>query len=834
MARLLLLLAVAMLCLPSAAQDKATGEVLDSVSLKPLSNAAVTLLRGGRTVSFTRTDAKGRFSVEAKAGDRLQVTFMGYRKKAVEASLSRPVRVMLAPSAFVLKEVQVKGTPAYGKQDTTVFDLKRFADERDNSLNDVLKKLPGVNVADNGKISFNGKDISRFTVEGLDLTGGRYNKLNETLKAKDVDRAEVVEHDQPIKALQGKVFTDDVAMNITLRPEARDRWALTLRPELVVGFPLGKTRPQGRADALQVGRKLQRMYGAEYDRSGRDLSANDEVLATGGTAAYAMGAAVPGWFAVPDVVSPIDKERVRFNRSQDYMAKQTRKTKGGSEQRLTAGYLHTDENQETGNTSVYWFDGDSPVTTDETDISSIRHDRVYIDFTHNTNTEKSYGNEYFLIEGSMADGLSRFGDSGQDGVAQRVKTRQLRVSNTFTSLFTRDGHSWQVYSNLDFRYAPMEMAVNGSTQELRNTLYHTDNYARLTLERPRLTHRYAFGFGVDHLRVRGGNTLVSVNATPDWQCGRGKVVVRWSVPLKWQLFAERKEHYLDASPSLTATVKSGVRGEWFFRALYNMTTGGWADIAVSDYRSDYRTRVVNSGVMPRQGVFTALATYEYKRPVKGLFASASMVYGYYHGNMMTDMTISDGDYLLSGVAHDWHSQSASANVFLAKGFFSVNLKTGLRLAYTYSDGQQLSAGEVTGYSSHSVSASPEVVFTPKFGKFTYRGTFSLSEVVTDGMGQNALLDWIQRLSYTQTVGHVDISLSAVHYRNELQTAQVVNTLLADASVVWRMKKVRLSAEVRNIFDKRRYTVTDYSGVMSSTNYYVLRPREIVVNAQFSI
>lgn len=211
-----------------------------------------------------------------------------------------------------------------------------------------------------------------------------------------------------------------------------------------------------------------------------------------------------------------------------------------------------------------------------------------------------------------------------------------------------------------------------------------------------------------------------------------------------------------------------------------------------------------------------------------------MVYGYYHGNMMTDMTISDGDYLLSGVAHDWHSQSASANVFLAKGFFSVNLKTGLRLAYTYSDGQQLSAGEVTGYSSHSVSASPEVVFTPKFGKFTYRGTFSLSKVVTDGMGQNALLDWIQRLSYTQTVGHVDISLSAVHYRNELQTAQVVNTLLADASVVWRMKKVRLSAEVRNIFDKRRYTVTDYSGVMSSTNYYVLRPREIVVNAQFSI
>ena len=158
----------------------------------------------------------------------------------------------------------------------------------------------------------------------------------------------------------------------------------------------------------------------------------------------------------------------------------------------------------------------------------------------------------------------------------------------------------------------------------------------------------------------------------------------------------------------------------------------------------------------------------------------------------------------------------------------------MKLAYTYSDGQQLSAGEVTGYSSHSVSASPEVVFTPKFGKFTYRGTFSLSEVVTDGMGQNALLDWIQRLSYTQTVGPVDISLSAVHYRNELQTAQVVNTLLADASVVWRMKKVRLSLELRNIFDKRRYAVTTYSGVVSSTGWYGLRPRETVVGVQVSL
>lgn len=48
------------------------------------------------------------------------------------------------------------------------------------------------------------------------------------------------------------------------------------------------------------------------------------------------------------------------------------------------------------------------------------------------------------------------------------------------------------------------------------------------------------------------------------------------------------------------------------------------------------------------------------------------------------------------------------------------------------------------------------------------------------------------------------------------------------------EKVRLSADVRNLFNKRRYTVTNYSGVMSSTNYYELRPREVILTAQVSI
>ena len=834
MIKLFFIAVILMSALPSQAQTKVTGCVVDSLSRRPLKGAAVTLVRGGRAVSFARTDEKGRFAVAAQTGDSLQVAFLGYARKRVAAVKWANLEVRLAPKAFALKEVRVKGVPVFGRQDTTVFDLKRFASERDNSLKDVLKKLPGVDVDENGKISFNGKDVSRFTVEDLDLSGGRYNQLNELLKAKDVDRAEVIEHDQPVKALQGKVFTDDVAMNIRLRPEARDKWAFTLRPGAVVATPLDGTRPQGGADALQIGKRRQRMYAAMYDRSGRDLTQADALLATGGAAAYGGGVDVPQWFAAPQLAAPIDAERLRFNSSYNFAVKQTRKTKAGSEQRLTAGYLHADETQQTGNTSTYYFDGKDPVTTDETANSTMRRDRIYADFNHNTNTAEAYGNEYFIIEGTLADGSTRIDGGDDGGIRQRVKLPELHAQNTFTRLFSRERHSWQVYSNVDFHYAPHETTVDGLRQKLTNLLYYADHYALLTLNRRFLTHRYTLGFTAEHLNLQGRHTHLSAYATPSWQYRRVGTVVRLAVPVRWEMFTDRGIHHLDASPSLGINVKTGRRGELTASSGYNMTSGGMADYAVASYMRDYRTQVITHGLVPRQGTFYATAGYDYKRPVTEMFMSFSATYNYNHGNVMTDMAITDGQYLLRSVAHHWHGQALQARALVSKGFFAIRLKTKLDLNYTFGTGQQLSGGVVTDYWSHVFSASPELVFTPGFGMFTYRATFSWNKMNTDGMGGNSLLGWIQRLAYTQTIGRVDVTASAVHYRNELQQGTTVNTLLADASVVWRMKKVRLSLELRNIFDKRRYAVTTYSGVVQSTGWYGLRPREAVVGVQVSL
>ena len=212
------------------AQNTITGTVVDSLSGAPLPKATVMLLHGGRTVLFVRANDKGYFSIDAQPhpGDELQATFMGYAKHRQPVGKDNTIR--LAHQAFQLKEVKVQGPPVSMRRDTIVYDLTKFTTDRDNNLKDVLKKLPGVDVEKNGQIKYKGQAIKRFTVEGLDLSKGQYNKLTDNIRAKDVKKAEVVEHDQPVKALRTRVFTDDIGLTIVLKDSARAQSFTTLRP----------------------------------------------------------------------------------------------------------------------------------------------------------------------------------------------------------------------------------------------------------------------------------------------------------------------------------------------------------------------------------------------------------------------------------------------------------------------------------------------------------------------------------------------------------------------------------------------------------------------------
>ena len=85
---------------------------------------------------------------------------MGYRKKAIPVLIRRPLTIELEQETVLLKEVQIRPGRVWGRQDTLNYDLTRFTSSKDRHVSDVLKKLHGINVEENGTIKYNVKVIS--------------------------------------------------------------------------------------------------------------------------------------------------------------------------------------------------------------------------------------------------------------------------------------------------------------------------------------------------------------------------------------------------------------------------------------------------------------------------------------------------------------------------------------------------------------------------------------------------------------------------------------------------------------------------------------------------
>ena len=831
MKKWIILFAILLVACSAFAQEEISGYVEDSLTHNRLANVSVTLLRNGKPLKFTRSKEDGTFSLslaEKQASDMLQATYMGYKKQKTAISSGKETIISMVSTAFVLKEVQVKGSRITGR-DTISFDLTRFANERDNNLKDVLKKLPGVDIEKNGRINYNGKPINRFTVEGLDLTGGKYNQLEENIKAKDVKKAEIIEHDQPIKALQNKTFTDNVAMNIALKDSARDKLLPTIKPYLLVGNP---THVGGKLNIMQIGKKKQMMYDAAYDRTGENLGYSLESLAS--YSDRLATATLPSWHSAPSLDAPIDDERLRFNTTQKYSINHIKKNKLDAESRIEANYLRQVIRQQRENTSIYNLGGESPITTTEQTHKTMISDVFKLEWENKVNQANHYGNENISLNVSQDDGLSNINDT----LTQRIRTPHLDLSGSLYRLFVfkKSQLSWR--STADYHHGVSDLYVNDERTRLRTNLWHTAHALSWQKNRYYWSQRYQVSLDINNIHVKSDETAEnSLNLTgmftPFWQYKTETFRVSFTPDFIWERFTYPQKTLWAISPSLYLNKQMSFRSEMTGYIGYNTNTGNTTNYALNNYRRSYRSWYESSDIIPINRTLYGKLSYDYKRPIKEIFFSASLNASRYWMNTASDLRIVDGNYYTSLYKQNSKSDNIGGSLYISKGFYELNLKTRLTASYNYSKGEQYSSGKAIDYSANTYTLKPSIDFSPSWCAFSYEGEFTKYDSKRQKQAVSSLFDWKQTLSATATISHIDLTFSLVHYHNELQGGSKVNTLLGDASAVWRMKKLRLSAELRNIFNKKSYIETVYSGISTLTDSYHLRPRELMISAQYS-
>ena len=226
MKRLLYIVLYIVLAVHASAQMRVTGRVID-LQNKPVSDVIVKMVSGSKTLAFTSSNAKGEYSLELKnapSGEvSLQFTHISYEKESERLTLKErtmKVDMVLTPKAVSLKEVTVKPDPLRQKGDTLSHNLASFLGKGDVTLEDGLKRLPGVDVSQNGGISYMGKPISQFNIEGMDLLGGKYNLATRNIPADYVTQVEIVRNHHS-RRVEKDVPSNEVSMNIKLSNKAK-------------------------------------------------------------------------------------------------------------------------------------------------------------------------------------------------------------------------------------------------------------------------------------------------------------------------------------------------------------------------------------------------------------------------------------------------------------------------------------------------------------------------------------------------------------------------------------------------------------------------------------
>jgi hypothetical protein len=234
LARVTLIWAIALLSHTLYGQKAALEGRLTDKENAPLelANLVVLALPDSTMATYGFSDNEGRFRLEVPADKQLllKATFLGMealdtlvKSPAPGESLSLRLRMRAASEQLQTAEV-TENMPITISGDTISYKADAFTSGEEKKLKDVLRKLPGFEVSDEGQIKVEGKTVSKVQVEGKDFFEGDSKIAADNIPAESVDKVQVLRNYEEIAPLKGLSSEDRVALNVKLKEGKKNMW----------------------------------------------------------------------------------------------------------------------------------------------------------------------------------------------------------------------------------------------------------------------------------------------------------------------------------------------------------------------------------------------------------------------------------------------------------------------------------------------------------------------------------------------------------------------------------------------------------------------------------
>ena len=837
-----------------AGQVTVIGTVVDIECNEPLVGASV-IIKGsdGKIKKYVTSKSDGGFSMSLPtvANCRLETSMMGFAKKTIPLdSVSFPLTVYMEPGTTLLKEVTVKADRIREQGDTITYNVGSFAQQQDRSIGDVLKRMPGIDVANNGKIQYQGEDINKFYIEGSDLLGGKYGIATNGISHEDVGAVEVMENHQPMQVLSGISFSDKAAINLKLKNKAKATWSFHGDAGGGYSWQPDGAIWDGELFAMAVMPNFQNITTFKTNNIGEDLSAQatDFFASQRGTdLSRYVGVSLPG---VPN----LSRKRTLFNRSALVSTNALWKL-GRGEFKAQLDYSFNRVTADASNITTYFLnEGNRVVTENRSGVD--RSHSLSGKFIYELNQKTAFINNTLKTNIDWDD--VRLGVIGTLPNDQTASLPDYYVGNDFKIIKRFNGkHLVTFISKNEWESLPQTLSVSINDgvmrQQVKDHAFYTNESAA-----------YAFSIKGITISLEGGvkgyfrtlNTELpdmpeeipgettnvlntnyfTVYATPKLEYWVKRVNFSLSAPVSFahytfdKALANRSEVYF--SPSLSMNWKPnnrfsmGVRGGTGRSPMdLSMIQPGYV---MTNYRS-FRRGVDDFYNSTSQNVS---ANISYKHTRRGVFANAFVMQSWSH-NPYTLAQQLYGDY----VVYSYTSAKSDGQMLMASGNIGKTLdfmrgSTNINGSFSRQESHLISENSAVNSVGTSWSVGAKINGSPlRWLSFDYRFEWASSRLSMNatsaswlGNLENELL--LNIMPHKKWEWHI----SGEHYRNELTADQFKNVFLLDTKLIYKLnKRLELSASLSNIFNQRTYNYTTYNQLTSFESQRWLRGRELLIS-----
>lgn len=835
--------------------DKGNGVDFVSVIVVP-SNAPKIIL------ASAFTDENGKFKMSVKS-DCDSLILKAASLEIVPAQITVPNRsgnfeIIVDNRAVELKEVVVKSKKIYSQGDTINYNVGSFLSQTDQSIADVLKKMPGISVSDAGQISYQGKPIKNLYIEGLDLMKGHYGIATNNIDPNNIATVQVLENHEDIKALKG------------LRPEEQASINLRLKEGVKGVFNLIATLGGGYGDeglwnnsaiATYFRRNSQFLATYKGNNTGEDLSQelysfDNDYSRTSNISSISMPSA-PG----------IDKRFYYFNRSYNATFNNVYRVGKSGEFGINAAYLNDRDTRRNNSSTTNFLPDGSQNIVDEVMQGTSRMQKAYGDLTYLNNGDENYLKEQLKFDWSTTDADSRI-LAGDHDIAQIGKTDTYRLLNKFHMTHRNsEDRGFEISSLVNMEKRPHSLTVSPNlfpdmitgdmlNQHVDFRNISTENSVGLlsALKVGNFTLHPSVIVNYHHNALESRLDAMRNDLTLDYlDAGLGAEIMFTTrkfhaslyVPMKYRLF--RLNNKLDGiptdknrfrvEPSLNLTYKVNSSHNLNASAALNYMTPSIETLYSGYILTSYRQLSAYDVAGLYEGMNQHYALkYDFKNILSMSFAGAEVawyrqspdvLYGsYYDGIVQRTISRRTSE----------NSDMLSTKVHASQGFDWRRLKIGASFEYSYYDSPLLVQNAVVCYTGNSLGVNADISLTTfKWLSVSYQGNYSQSATQQKGYERFPWLRTVTNkgtLDFTIPVG-ITLTTSLYHYYNNFNDGDR-SFLLLNAEAKYTIKRFSFTLSCDNLLNRKSYVYSSLSALTESKAIYNIRPRSVLLKIRFRI